>query len=610
MPNPVVDDELLAMRHSSAHILAQAVRERFKDEGVVHLGTGPATKEGFWYDFELPRPVTDEDLAWLQKRMRQIISKGVDFTRREISVAEARELFADEPYKLEIIDGIENSGLDSHGDPLPGGSRPELWTYTQDVFEDLCAGPHIQNSRQIDPKGVKLLNFGGAYWRGDQSRPMLQRIFGTTFKSQADLKEWEWMRAEAEKRDHRKLGKELDLFMFHPTAPGMPYWLPNGVRIMNSLLDFWREEHEARGYQEIASPLINEKALWETSGHWQNYVDDMFVIEVDEATTYGVKPMNCPNAMVVFNRKVVSYRDLPLRLSDCDALHRNERSGTLHGLLRVREFHQDDAHIFLPAEDIGAEYSRILDIADLFYGIFGLEYRLRLGTRPEKFVGDLETWHRAESILHEVLTDRVGEGNYEVLEGDGAFYGPKIDIVMSDAIGREWQMGTIQLDFQLPRRFGCTFTTANGTEETPVVIHRVIYGSLERFIAILLESTSGSLPPWLSPRHVAVIPVHDEFEDAAAEFTRELSSKGIRSELVPVVKGSLGARLREAHRTKTPYSVVYGRQEAEGVVSPRFRGDGDNLVSLPAEDFAGRVVTAIAARHEDPREAFRDLAPS
>jgi len=601
------EDHLRRTRHSCAHVLAQAVRERFSGEGEVSLAIGPPTARGFYYDFSLPRPATEHDLKWLEKRMKKILSGHHDFIQRDVSEEEARNLFADEPFKLEIIDGILSEGVDAHGDKFEG--EPHLGTYQQDTFLDLCGGPHVSSTDDIDPSGVKLLSVAGAYWRGDETRPMLQRIYGTAWGSKDELQKYLFRRSEADRRDHRKVGRELDLFMFDKSAPGMPYWLPDGLKMLNKMLEFWREEHEARGYHEISSPLINERSLWDTSGHWQNYVDDMFIIPDGEHRTYGVKPMNCPNAMVVYNRKTTSYRELPLRLSDCDLLHRNERSGTLHGLLRVQSFRQDDAHIFLPEREIGDEIGRIFDIADRFYGIFGLKYRLRLGTRPEKFIGDRETWNLAEGMLKDVLDRRTPAG-YEILDGDGAFYGPKIDIVMEDALEREWQMGTIQLDFQLPRRFGCVYTDDRGNEVTPVVIHRVIYGSLERFIGILLEHTAGALPPWLAPRQVAVLPVAVGHEEAAAALTKELVGLGLRTELMPAASGTLGARARRARMTRFPYVLVVGALEAPGKELAVKLRDGGQSPALPRAEAIDRMLAAVRDRHLTTDRAFADVLPS
>ena len=431
-----MDEQLHRIRHSAAHVMAQAVRERFISEGPVLYGVGPATADGFYYDFDLPRTVNEEDLRWIEKRMRKILARNLRFERQVVSEQEARETFAGDSYKMELIDGIVRGIAGFDGDlDAPSDASVELTTYTHGEFTDLCAGPHVDSTKDIDPKAVKLLSVAGAYWRGDEKRPMMQRIYGTAFASVGDLEKFVWQRAEAARRDHRKLGQELELFHFEPTAPGMPYWLPNGLRILNTLLEFWREEHEERDYQETSSPLINEKALWETSGHWEHYRDHMFIIPVDEHRTFGVKPMNCPNAMVMFNVKTRSYRDLPLRLSDCDVLHRNERTGALHGLLRVQHIQQDDAHIFLEPDQVKDEYRDIFEIAERFYSVFDLPYRLRLGTRPESFIGEIETWNEAEQVLHEILDEQAGPGNYIVEDGDGAFYGPKIDILMEDALG-------------------------------------------------------------------------------------------------------------------------------------------------------------------------------
>ncbi|MDO0925015.1 threonine--tRNA ligase [Streptomyces sp. TG1A-8] len=605
-----MDEKLKRIRHSAAHIMAQAVRERFAPEGPVHLAIGPATGTGFHYDFELPRSATTEDLGWIEERMRQIIAEGLPFVRRELSEQEARQLFADEPYKIEIIDGIVKGTLDEHGLPAQDNTAPTLTTYRHGDFEDLCAGPHVDRTSDIDPHAIKVTSVAGAYWRGDETRPMLQRISGTAWETAEELDVHMWRLSEAEKRDHRKLGRELDLFMMHRTAPGMPYWLPDGLRVYNRLLGFWREEHDRRDYQEISSPLVNEKSLWETSGHWQHYVDNMFVIPTDEHSTYGVKPMNCPNAMVVFNRRTTSYRDLPIRLSDCDVLHRNERSGTLQGLLRVQAFRQDDAHIFLPEEEIGQEYARIFEIADLFYNTFGLTYRLRLGTRPDGYVGDLATWNRAESVLREVLDHHAGPAGYEVAEKDGAFYGPKIDILMEDALGREWQMGTIQLDFQLPRRFGCTYVDRDGQDRTPVVIHRVIYGSMERFIGILLEHTGGALPPWLAPRQAAIIPVGEDFESHAAELREQLGELGLRAEILHAGRGSIAARAHTARTAKIPYVFVLGRREAEsGSLGVRLR-EGGQIPAQPRVELFERLSTALRRRDISTELAFADLLPA
>jgi threonyl-tRNA synthetase len=587
------DPRLFRLRHSTAHVMAQAVRERFSAEGPVHFAAGPATDDGFFYDFALPRTVNEADLAWIEERMREIVRGQHPFEVRIVEADEARQIFADQPFKLELIDGLTRGALDEDGNPIAQGEAPVITVYQHDTFADLCRGPHITSTRDIDPEGIKLLHVAGAYWRGDERRPMLQRIYGTAWLSKADLDLFLWRRQEAEKRDHRKLGKELELFHMDPTAPGMPYWLPRGFKLLLTLLDFWRQEHEKRGYQEISSPLINDKRLWETSGHWEHYRNDMFLVPVDENRSLGVKPMNCPNAMIVFNLKKRSYRELPLRLSDCDILHRNERSGTLHGLLRVQKFQQDDAHIFCTEDMIESEYDSILGICAQFYGIFGLKYSLRMGTRPEGFLGDIETWDRAEAALRRILDKHQGPGNYQVNEGDGAFYGPKIDIVMEDALGRSWQMGTIQLDFQLPRRFGCTYHDSDGKEKTPVVVHRVIYGSLERFIGILIEDTAGAFPVWLSPLQVAILPVTDHQNEYAQGVAERLREQGLRVE----IDGSnerIGHKIRSAQLQKTPYMLVVGKREAAaGTVSVRLRTEED-LGAMPVDDFIARARKVVA----------------
>jgi threonyl-tRNA synthetase len=577
------DPQLYRIRHSAAHVLAEAVRDYFG--GDVRFAIGPPIEQGFYYDFELPRPLTDEDLEPIEARMQAIIKENHAFECRPISVDEARVMFAEQPFKLELIEGLATAS--------GGGGAPEITVFTQDDFTDLCRGPHVASTAEIP--AVKLLSVAGAYWRGDEKQPMLQRIYGTAFASAKELRQELHRREEAERRDHRRLGRELELFHLDPRAPGMPYWLPKGLKLFNALIDFWREEHEERGYEEISSPMINEKSLWVTSGHWEHYVDNMFVIPVDEHTTYGVKPMNCPNAMLVYNLRKHSYRDLPLRLSDCDVLHRHERGGVLHGLLRVQKFTQDDAHIFCTEEQIGEEYRQIFEICDLFYGLFDLGYRFRLGTRPEDYIGDLETWERAEAELKQIL-DEAG-ADYWIEPGDGAFYGPKIDIMMDDALGRSWQMGTIQLDFQLPRRFGCTYTDSHDQQQTPVVIHRVIYGSLERFIGILIEHTAGAFPAWLAPVQAQVITVGASHRDTAADIARRLRKSRIRG-VFDDRDRKVGAKIREAQLQKVPWMLVVGDREVEtGTVSLRTRA-GDRHDPMTVEQFIDYARSEIEARSQ------------
>jgi threonyl-tRNA synthetase len=582
--DPVSDDGLHVLRHSTAHVLAQAVCDLFPG---AKYAIGPAIEDGFYYDFDLPEPLHAADLPKIERRMRQIVKRNQPFVREEVSRAEAKERLADQPFKLEIIDALD---ADSEGEVEAG----EVVTlYRNGEWADLCLGPHVPHTGAIG--AFKLTSLAGAYWRGDESKPQLTRIYGTAWAIQADLDAHLDRLEEIERRDHRKLGKELELFHLDPTAPGMPYWLPKGLRILNELLSFWREEHERRGYQEISAPLVNDKQLWETSGHWDHFKDDMFVIPEDETTTYGLKPMNCPNAMVVFNIKSRSYRELPLRLSDCDTLHRNERSGTLHGLLRVRKFVQDDAHIFISEDQIEEEYERIFDLCDRFYGVFGLTYRLRLSTRPDHYLGDLETWDEAESALRRILDRRLGGDGYAIEDGGGAFYGPKIDIDMQDVFGRQWQMGTIQLDFQLPRRFECSYTDADGERRTPVVVHRVIYGSLERFIGILIEHTGGAFPLWLSPEQLRFVPVADRHLAPCEELATTARAAGLRA-TVDEAKESVGKKIRAAQLAKTPYTVVVGDRDLEaGTYTVRDRA-GVEHPGVKLDELFEALVDEVATR--------------
>lgn len=550
-------NQLDHLRHSLAHLLAAAVLELYPD---TKRAIGPAIDNGFYYDLDFSKPISDEDLPKIEEKMREILKTWTTFSHREVSADEARKIFKDNPYKLELIDEFSEKG-------------DRLTIYTSGNYDDLCRGGHIEDAREIDPEAFKLTHVAGAYWRGNEKNKMLTRVYGLAFATPKELENHLAMLEEAKKRDHKKLGPELDLFMFHQTAPGMPYWLPKGVVLYNELVQFWREEHKQRGYQEIVSPLLNKKELYITSGHYEHYWPDMFVAEMEDGEVYGVKAMNCPNAMVVFGAKSHSYRELPLRLSDTDTLHRFERSGTLNGLLRVREFRQDDAHIFVSEEQIGSEYEEIFEIVERFYSIFGMKYSFRLGTRPESFMGDLETWSRAEETLREILTKSKKE--YFVLEGDGAFYGPKVDILMKDALGREWQMGTVQLDFQQPKRFELEYTAMDGTKKTPVAIHRVIYGSLERFIGILIEHFAGAFPVWLAPVQVAILPVSDKVNEYAGNVLKQLSDMGVRAELHDQNE-SIGKKIRNAEMQKIPYLLVVGEKEAaaEGVAI-RQRGKGD-----------------------------------
>lgn len=561
------------MRHSASHVLAMAV---LKLHPGAKLGIGPAIDDGFYYDFDLTEPLTNDDLPKLESLMREVIKDDYTFEQVKLSRKEAEQTLKDQPYKLELLADIPD-------DPVS--------FYKSGDFIDLCIGPHVSSTAKIG--SVKLLTLAGAYWKGSEKNRMLTRIYGTAFEGQKELDEFLKRREETEKRDHRKLGPQLGLFMFDETAPGMPYWLPKGVIVLNELINFWRAEHAAAGYHEIKSPLINKKELYETSGHWEHFREDMFIADLKEEGVYALKPMNCPNAMVVFGNKPRSYRDLPLRLSDTDTLHRFERSGTLNGLLRAREFAQDDSHNFVTEDQIKDEYRAILAIAERFYAVFGIEYYLRLGTRPAEFMGDVKLWDRAEKELKEIL-EKSGK-KYAVLDGDGAFYGPKIDILMQDSLGREWQTGTIQLDFQMPRRFGLTYADKDGKEKTPAVIHRVIYGSLERFIGIFIEHTAGAFPTWLSPVQVVVAPIADRHVKYAQKVNEELRMKNVRSE-VDDRNESVGKKIREAELQKVPYILVVGeREEKEKKVAVRQRGKGD-LGAFDLKKFTCEIVEEIRSR--------------
>ena len=548
---PPAELTLDILRHSAAHLMAAAVCELYPG---AQYDVGPSIEDGFFYNFLLPgdRHLAESDLAAVESRMGELAVRRIPYHREVMSRDEARSLFhgMGQSFKVAIIDRL--------GDDVTSVS-----VYRTGDFVDLCRGPHVADTGQL--RTVKLLRVAGVYWRGDESNPQLQRIYGTAWLNREDLAGYLERLAEAERRDHRRIGRELELFHFDASAPGMPYWLPNGVIVLNELIDFWRKDHRARGYQEVMTPLISEKGLWETSGHWDHYREDMFLIPVDEQTTYGLKPMNCPNAHVIYNLRRHSYRELPLRYSDIDPLHRFERSGTLHGLLRVRKFMQDDAHIFVSEDQIEDEYARILEITRFYYGIFNLEYSLRLGTRPADFMGDAETWDRAEAALLRILESNAGTA-FTVERGEGAFYGPKVDILMKDAIGRSWQTGTIQLDFQLPRRFGCEYVDASGAPRTPVVIHRVIYGSLERFIGILIEHFAGHLPLWLAPLQVEIVPVQDdvpEVVDYAQGVVDRLEAAGRRAAVSDHPGERMQARIRDAELRKVPYVVVVGKRDVE-----------------------------------------------
>lgn len=569
------NEKLAHNRHTLAHLLAQAVKGKYEN---AQLTLGPAVDNGFYYDIDFgTEKVSDEDLAGLQKAMQKSLSSWTEFTHQEVTKDGALAAFKGNVYKEELINEIADRG-------------EKITLYTCGGFTDLCRGGHAENpAKEIPADSFKLDRVAGAYWRGDEKNKMLTRIYGLAFENKEALDAYIFQQEEAKKRDHKKLGKELGLLMFHETAPGMPYWLPKGLILYKELENYWRVRHAELNYQEIASPLVNKSELWKISGHWEHYKDDMFIADMGDDEVYGIKPMNCPNAMIVFKSMQISYKDLPLRLSDTDRLHRYERSGTLNGLLRCRSFQQDDSHNYVSEDMIESEYESIMEICKEFYGIFGLEYRFRLGTRPESFLGDIETWNKAEEALTKVLKNSGKE--YSVAEGDGAFYGPKIDIVMKDALGRDWQMGTMQLDFQQPRRFELEYTDRDGQRKTPVVIHRVIYGSLERFIGILIEHYAGAFPTWLSPVQVAVIPVKEEHEEKGRELEKELKKKMIRTDFYKSDE-SLGKRIHKAKDIHTPYTIVLGGKEIESGMLTIEKRDGSKI-QMTLTDFTALLETEI-----------------
>ena len=557
--------------HTTAHVMAQAVKRLFPD---AKLTIGPAIEHGFYYDFDVEKPFSEDDLAKIEDEMRKIIKENLELERFELPRDEAIKLMKEnnEDYKVEIIE------------ELPEGEVISF--YKQGDFTDLCRGPHLPSTGCI--KAIKLLSSSGAYWRGDEKNKMLQRIYGISFPKQSELDEYLNMIEEAKKRDHRKLGKELDLFFFDETAPGMAYWLPKGFKMMNILIDFWRKEHEKRGYMEFSGPQLNSSELWKTSGHWDHYKEDMFVLTDSDGKEQALKPMNCPNAIKIYASKLRSYKDLPLRFNDIDVIHRNEKSGQLNGLFRVRMFRQDDAHNFITEEQIGSEIKDIIEIAKYLYGIFGLDFELTLSTRPDDYMGDIELWNKAEDNLRNVLDDLCGKDNYKINEGDGAFYGPKIDIKMKDCLGREWQMGTVQVDFQLPLRFNLSYIDSDGNKKTPILIHRALFGSFERFIGIITEHFAGAFPVWLSPVQVKVMPISDSQIPYAKEVLKALENEGIRVELDDRQE-KIGYKIREAQLQKLPYMLILGEKEVEAkAVGVRVRKEGD-IGKMSLDDFINRV---------------------
>ncbi len=550
-------DALAVLRHSSAHLLAEAVRRLYPG---VKIAIGPPIENGFYYDFEFPEPIREEELPKIETEIMRELEEGREWMREEVSAAEAKQRFLEEnePYKVELVDTAEGP----------------ISFYTQGDFTDLCRGPHLQNSRPI--KAVKLTGLAGAYWRGDEKNTQLTRIYGTAFYSQADLDAYLERLEEARRRDHRKLGPQLGLFHFEEVSPGSPFWHPKGMVVWNELEALRRRENARRGYLEVKTPLIYDSQLWKTSGHWDNYRENMFLIP-EEHHTYVLKPMNCPGHLLVFGSQLRSYRELPLRLAEASPLHRNELGGTLHGLTRVREVTQDDAHIFLAEDQIQQEMDLIIQYLRDLYAIFDMTPRAELSTRPDDKLGSDEQWDRAEAALEQALRNHGIE--YEIGEGEGVFYGPKIDLHVTDSLGRSWQMATIQLDYQLPERFGLTYVGADNQEHTPVVIHRALFGSFERFIGILIEHYAGAFPFWLAPVQLRIIPVGEDHREAAGSLKERLG--GYRVE-IDERDETVGKRIRDAEVEKIPYVIVYGDRESDESLAIRKRGGEQSTLSLEA----------------------------
>ena len=564
------------MRHSAAHVLAEAVTNLFPE---AQLTIGPPIADGFFYDFAISEPFTPEDIKRIELKMRDSIKANTKFVERETSRDEALELVKDNPYKVEILKAI------------PADERVTFCSHSDNAFEDLCRGGHMERTGDI--KAYKLLSSAGAYWRGDENNPMLQRIYGTAWESRDAQKDYLRRRDEAEKRDHRKLGRSLDLFFFDPIAPASPFFLPKGTHVINSLIDYMRELYDAYGYQEVITPQIFNTELWKRSGHLDAYAENMYFLDVDERE-FGVKPMNCPAAAMLYLANSRSYRELPIRMADFGRLHRNERSGVTHGLNRVRSFVQDDAHIFCAFHQISAEITSFLQMLNESYQVFGFENtRFELSLRPEKRVGSDEMWDHAESILTEVL-DATGH-KYTAQSGEGAFYGPKIDAFVPDAIGREWQLGTVQLDFSLPERFDMEYTAENGNRDRPVVIHRAMLGSLERFLGVLIEHLSGAFPMWLAPVQAVIVPIADRHNEFCFEVGKRISEAGFRVD-VNDSNDRMNAKIRQAQLQKIPYMLVAGDREVEAQsLSVRTRS-GDNLDPMSIDQVIDRFMKQVADR--------------
>lgn len=564
-----------AYRHTSSHIMAQAIKRLWPE---AKLAIGPAIKDGFYYDVDLDHKITDDDLKKIQKEMKKIIKANYPLEKSILSRDKALELMRQkgEDYKVELINDLP--------------SDEEISFYTQGEFTDLCAGPHVESTGKI--KAIKLMSVAGAYWRGNEKNKMLQRVYGTAFSSQEELQEYIDRIEEAKKRDHRKIGKEMDLFALMEEGPGFPFFLPNGMILRTELENYWRQEHRKRGYDEIKTPLILSEELWHTSGHYDHYKENMYFTSIDDAE-YAIKPMNCPGAMLTYKRKLYSYRDFPIRLAELGQVHRHELHGALHGLMRVRTFTQDDAHIFMTPDIVKDEIKRVVSFIDDVYNLFGFKYHIELSTRPEDSMGTDEEWNHAIDSLEAAIKE-MGK-DYVINEGDGAFYGPKLDFHLEDSLGRTWQCGTIQLDFQMPQKFDLTYVGSDGEKHRPIIIHRVIFGSIERFIGILIEHFAGKFPLWLAPEQVRLLTVTEKFVPYAEKVSEELAKHGIRAK-VDARNEKIGYKLRQGRNERVSYLAVIGEREAEAdTLSVRSSKEGD-LGSLSIDKFIDALCDEIATK--------------
>lgn len=591
-------EELYRLRHSAAHVMAQAVMERFAPEGEVHIAIGPPVEDGFYYDFGLPRPPNEEDLAWIENRMREIIRGSHPFRVREVTADEAREIFRDQPYKLELIEGLERGGYDEYGNKLPDEQAPRITIYEHDSFVDLCRGPHVEHTGQINPDAVKIMSVAGAYWRGDEKNEMLTRLYGSAWPEKELLDEYVRRLEEARARDHRKLGRDLGLFALEPQiiGQGLVLWLPKGAILRDQLEKFLKEEQIKRGYLPVYTPHIARLDLFKISGHYPYYKESQFPpLQDEEGNAYLLKPMNCPFHIMIYKQQMRSYRDLPVRLAEFGTVYRWEKSGEVSGMTRVRGFTQDDAHLFVRPDQLEEEFKKVVDLTLHVFNTFGMgDFRVRVGTRDpasDKYVGSHEQWEAATNAILNAVQDYPGL-EYSVEEGEAAFYGPKLDFVFRDVLKREWQLGTVQVDYNLPERFELEYVGEDNQPHRPVMIHRAPFGSLERLVGILIEHFNGAFPAWMAPVQAVLIPIADRHVEYARQVAAQLAQQGFRAE-VDDSPNRMNAKIRQAQMQKVPYMLVVGDKETEaGAAAVRLRS-GENLGAMPVEEFLkllGRVV--------------------